>query len=234
VTSGSAINIATNNVTIDCNDFKLGGLGGGPASLASGIGASNRSNITVRNCNIRGFYNGVNLVGATGGYHLVENSRFDLNTSNGIYLSGDGGTVRNNRVYDTGNSGGPVAGIETYGAVDVLDNSVNNVIAKAGSGMPAYGILTNLISGREVSGNRISGLVSGGTTSVRAGIYNLNSSGAIIRDNSIFFSGPLTSYDVGIRCQASLPGASRDNVLNNLGAPATAISNCDSYLDFIN
>ena len=234
ITTGSAITINTNNVTIDCNDFKIGGLGGGPNTLASGISAENRSNITVRNCNVRGFYNGVNLAGAAGGYHLVEKSRFDLNTGNGILLSGDGGTVRNNRVYDTGNSAGSVAGIQTYGAVDILDNSINNVIAKPGSGMPVYGILTNVGAGREISGNRISGLVAEGPVGLRLGIYNLNSAGLMIRGNSIYFPSPLTANDTGIRCQSAVPSASRDNILNNFAAPATAILNCHSYLDFIN
>src|SRR5690606_24652633 len=37
ITSGNAITIATNNVTIDCNDFKLGGLAAGNGSNAFGI-----------------------------------------------------------------------------------------------------------------------------------------------------------------------------------------------------
>ena len=37
---GAAITIATNNVTIDCNGFKLGGLSAGPSTFANGIQAS--------------------------------------------------------------------------------------------------------------------------------------------------------------------------------------------------
>ncbi len=48
MTSGRAISIATNNVTIDCNDFKIGGLGAGNASTATGIYTYGRQNITVR------------------------------------------------------------------------------------------------------------------------------------------------------------------------------------------
>src|SRR4249919_615558 len=59
LTIGVAITINTNNVTIDCNDFKLGGLAAGVGSQVHGIYAANRSNLTVRHCNIRGFYNGV-------------------------------------------------------------------------------------------------------------------------------------------------------------------------------
>src|SRR5450756_2016927 len=49
MTIGSAIDIQTNNVVLDLNGFKLGGLAAGPGTLASGIFANNRQNITIRN-----------------------------------------------------------------------------------------------------------------------------------------------------------------------------------------
>src|SRR5690554_5554987 len=52
--SGAAISVNTNNVTIDCNEFKIGNLAAGPATQATGISASGRNNVTVRNCGIRG------------------------------------------------------------------------------------------------------------------------------------------------------------------------------------
>src|SRR5215813_5040905 len=56
----TAIDIQTNNVTIDCNGFKLNGLPAGPATLSNAIAAyEQRSNITVRNCTIRGFRFGI-------------------------------------------------------------------------------------------------------------------------------------------------------------------------------
>src|SRR5207342_2748301 len=58
ITSGAAITINTNNVTIDCNNFKLGGLAAGLGTSAVGIYASGRQNTKVRHCNIRGFFNG--------------------------------------------------------------------------------------------------------------------------------------------------------------------------------
>ena len=80
VTSGAAIAIATNNVTIDCNDFKLGGLAAGAGTLAYGIRAANRYNTTVRNCNIRGFFFGLQF---WGGGHTVEDNRFDVDLDAG-------------------------------------------------------------------------------------------------------------------------------------------------------
>src|SRR5688572_20901601 len=37
ITSGAAIRITANNVTLDCNDFRLSGLGAGAGTLAVGI-----------------------------------------------------------------------------------------------------------------------------------------------------------------------------------------------------
>src|SRR4249919_2938083 len=37
ITSGNAIAINTNNVTLDCNGYKIGGLAAGAASLARGV-----------------------------------------------------------------------------------------------------------------------------------------------------------------------------------------------------
>src|SRR5690606_14034939 len=49
ITSGNAIEVAANNVTIDCNGFKIGGLGGGVATRTWGIVANERFNLRVNN-----------------------------------------------------------------------------------------------------------------------------------------------------------------------------------------
>src|SRR5690606_12207512 len=83
IISGAAIIIDANNVTIDCNDFKLGGLAAGDASVASGIYAQNRHNAVVRHCSVRGFNYGIRLDGGAG--HLVEDNRLDNNLFTGIH-----------------------------------------------------------------------------------------------------------------------------------------------------
>src|SRR5690606_9038683 len=87
--TGNAIEIAANNVTIDCNDFKIGGLAAGDASRANGIYAHNRKNAVIRNCNIRGFNRGILLTGESGTQdrsagHLVEDNRVDYSLDTGI------------------------------------------------------------------------------------------------------------------------------------------------------
>src|SRR5688500_7900792 len=45
IDTGNAITVATNNVTIDCNDFKIGGLAAGVDTLAHGIVAADRKSV---------------------------------------------------------------------------------------------------------------------------------------------------------------------------------------------
>src|SRR4029078_12340445 len=45
ITSGNAISINTNNVTLDCNDFKLGGLAAGAGTMTYGVAATSRVNV---------------------------------------------------------------------------------------------------------------------------------------------------------------------------------------------
>src|SRR5688500_982965 len=73
MTSGIAITVAANNVTVDCNDFKIGGLAAGNDSSAFGI-FTDRQNVTVRHCSIRGFFYGIYLIGAG---NLIEDNLLD-------------------------------------------------------------------------------------------------------------------------------------------------------------
>ena len=61
MTTGNAIEIDTNNVVIDLNGHKLGGLAAGPSTRAIGIIAFNRKNITIRNSTVRGCSSGIVL-----------------------------------------------------------------------------------------------------------------------------------------------------------------------------
>src|SRR5207249_5921196 len=91
ITSGNAIEIQTNNVVLDLNSFKLGGLAAGSGTQAIGIHAANRQNLTIKNGTIRGFLGGIALVdsGASQG-HVVEDIRADQNTFVGIQVEGAG------------------------------------------------------------------------------------------------------------------------------------------------
>lgn len=165
--SGNAISIETNNVTVDCNHFKLGGLGAGPTTTSIGIYAENRLNITVRNCNIRGFRTGIALFAFTGesSGHLIENNLVEGSNVTGIGVGGTGNTVRNNRVFDSGGNHHSIAGagMRVNGDAVVIDNTIDGVIpasSNPASGTMGIGLQTS--SSALLQGNRISN-VDGGT-----------------------------------------------------------------------
>ena len=158
--TGFAIEIQTNNVVLDLNGFKLGGLAAGTGTLATGIYALNRQNITIKNGTIRGFEFGILLQdsGASQG-HVVEDIRADQNTLQGISVAGSGNIVRNNQVVATGGStilgADPNAfGIFVGGAGPrVLNNDVIDTV-KQGTGT-AWGILFMLATDGVAVNNRI-------------------------------------------------------------------------------
>jgi parallel beta-helix repeat protein len=159
MTNGAAITINTNDVTIDCNDFKLGGLAAGKSSTTDGIFVGDRQDATIRNCNIRGFHTGISINGGSG--HLVEDNRLDNNLMTGIYVAGDRNLVRGNRVYDTGGFVGGTLSTGIYGSADIVDNVVEGVSTAAGTA-EVHGIWATG-DGLEVRGNQVAGLAFTGS-----------------------------------------------------------------------
>ncbi len=189
MTSGNAIEIQTNNVTIDFNNFKLGGLNAGAATEANGVYAQDRKNITLRNANIRGFARGIWLRDtSTGkdesGGHIIEDSRFDSNRYTGISIEGAGNNVRRNQILNTG---GSTVASYTFGlinqgpGVEIIDSHIHNT---AGSTNDAYGILlSNNSNAALVQRNRVSETTSNGGSSF--GIYRVGGSRILIQNNQI-------------------------------------------------
>jgi len=220
ITSGTAITIATNNVTIDCNDFKLGGLAAGDATEAVGIEADNRINATVRHCNVRGFMYGTQL---SGGGHAVVDSRFDNNTYSAILASGDGILIQGNRVSDTGgstisptiNAAGITLATPTYSA-SVRDNTIDSVVSLGGT---ATGIAAGIMNGT-VERNTISVLRPGGAGLARGIRVFYANSRLMIRDNVIATNPAETG--VGVDCNGAF---ARDNLVSGL---TTGYNGCTS------
>ena len=174
-TSGNAIEIAANYVTLDLNGHKVHGAAAGTATQAVGIYAFNRRNVTVKNGTVWGFDTGLWLDatiptagtdGALSGY-LVEGVRAELNRIVGIRVSGANSIVRNNVVANTGSStripNASAIGILVYSTGGrVLDNDILTV-TPAGDGQ-GRGIETGILSHDTlIVGNRI--------TDVRYGAY---------------------------------------------------------------
>jgi len=225
VGTGVAIDIRTNNVTLDCNDFKIGGLAAGNGTRTNGIGATGRSNITVRHCAVRGFFHGIKLDGAG---HLVEHNRLDGNTWMGINVAGDGGMVRDNRVMTTGGATGvssilKAIGISTQQNVDLEDNQVSGVAAAAGSGGWAVGIMTGANTAGRVAGNRIGNLVPDGDGWIY-GVYAWGDEAGdrtVVADNTMTGNGSANSTAVWCDHTAGNHVVVADNVTDGFEVGST-------------
>lgn len=156
--TGAAITIAANNVTVDCNHFNVDAAAG--AAGSDGI-AGNVLNATIRNCGIRGFRSGIHL---DGGGHLVEENYLDRNRLWGVRAMGSNNRVVGNRVFNTlGSADGANSTTGILANGDVIDNLVSGLVS--GSGSFVYGI--NALSG-EVSGNTVRGFMLASGKSARA------------------------------------------------------------------
>lgn len=225
--SGAMITIATNNVVLDCKDFKLGGLAAGAGTAAVGIIVVNRANLTVRNCNIRGFALGLQASNGTG--HLIENNRFEANRYTGIFVQTPGSMIRGNLVVDTGDTPlnyGATRAIYVSSGTDVVDNTINGV-NEVQAGNPAYGIYTDTNGGGVVSRNRIRG-ISPGAGGFAYGIWNDTVARTASTDNTVIGEGLTNS--VGIRC-ASFAGAAYGNTVAGF---QTAIQGCSVLGNYVN
>lgn len=229
ISSGIAgVTIATNNVTIDCNGFKIGGLAGGSGTAAIGIASNDRFNTTVRNCSIRGFSYGIWAHG--GGGHKIESNSLDGNTYIGLRIYAAQSTIRGNVVYDTGGSSlyvGSAVGIATGYGVDILDNTIDGVAA-SGTNASAFGIHTDENADASITGNRVRGLASVGSGTT-FGIFNSNSGRLSIRDNDVRGHGGAGS--IGIRCFDNR-SSSRDNIV--AGFEIGVAPDCSSFQDMVN
>jgi len=226
--SGALITVATNNVVLDCNDFKLGGLAAGAGTATAGILAVNRANLTVRNCNLRGFALGIQTSGGDGG-HLVERSRFDGNRITAIFLHSPGSMIRDNLIVDTGNSSlsaGTVSAIHSSSGTDVVDNIVDGVRTSQ-AGADAIGIRTDNNSNGVVVRNRVRGL-SPGTGGAAYGVWDQTASRTVISGNTIVGEGLASS--VGVRCTSNIAGAHA----NTIAGFDTGIATCATNGNVIN
>jgi hypothetical protein len=197
--SGDMIDITVNNVTIDCNGFKVGGLGGGLSTLTRGIHATNRANITVRNCNIRGFAMGIEFEGDSGYGHAVLDNRLDGNRAYGVFIDGTGHVVRGNTIVDTGSTpyDAQIAAIWLDGEGDVIDNTIDGVFPSTEpTPVGSVGIAIAKSYGASIRDNRVRGVEGG--TGWAYGIVGADSFTSI--DNNVVSLGTGTTAEFAIAC----------------------------------
>jgi hypothetical protein len=202
MSSGQAINVTSDNATLDCNGFRLDDSA--QESGAMGFRIEGRRNVVVRNCTVRGFHYGVYIddldVPANGG-HLVEDNNFIQSHYVGIYLDGAGSTIRRNRVVESrGHTPtGAMFAIVTYGTVDIVDNTVQDVQSY---GAAAAGMLVNGNVGGSVRGNRVSLVKVATGSGLNLGIRTQNNSSRVnLRGNVLIGEGIPGS--TGLSCESA-------------------------------
>jgi hypothetical protein len=190
--SGVAVDIASHHVAIDCNGYRLGNLSAGTGTATIGFQSTDKLNITIRNCHVRGFAAAINLTGnvhtsMTSGGHLVEDNYIEGSTTTGILVKGRNSTVRRNRVLDIGWNDAElsVTGIAGLGTVDILDNIVAGVEPGGKSTGMAWGIYGEALDGVVVARNEIRDVYPLGGFGWGIFMVGNNVSMSSVRDNAI-------------------------------------------------
>jgi len=215
VPQGTAIVVASNNVTIDLNGHAL--LGSGNAvSTTNGIKSRNRKNVTIKNGSIQKFYRGVYLEDTTNnaGGHLVKNIHFKENLFLGAHLEGPSNVVKENRFEDTGGSsdsawsGGVFFnGINTY----ITDNNFSGTFTSIGT-INTIDIYSSVeASDSVIENNKITGASSFGGSEY--GIFINIGTNNVIKNNTI--SNPDTTGNTAIRAVSTTSSICRENTTIN-------------------
>jgi hypothetical protein len=210
-TSGAAIVINANNVTLDLNGWKIGGQAAGTATSAYGI-LSGGVNVTGKNGIVRGFSFSIYLSGRGA---VIQNMLVDQNTTLGIYIgiNAKGAMVEHHQVVDTGGStvttDAQAVGIEADGGYVTLSNNMVSGVTAAGTGNewgiyasgPNSTVRDNVVSdtATPTGGGCLVGIYQGGSIAVNNTVSNfgigINNNGGIYAHNTA--NNCTTPYSVG-------------------------------------
>ena len=178
MSSGQAIVIAADDVTIDLNGYELDDTAG---SLSQAIYSNGYDNLTVRNGTIKGFASAVALIGASSSGRLLEDLVVTNNTSSAFRVDGANITVRNNSIFDiTGGSGVETIQLNNADGASVINNYIAGSLAPSSH---AYGIYLSSGSNVIVKDNRIVDITSEG--GFAAPIYVSSTDDSVFENNYI-------------------------------------------------
>lgn len=186
-TSGAAITIDANDVTLDFQGHKLSGNYTSSYIYSYGVSADNNGNdhhnVTIRNGHIEGFGSGIGVATNGGDVALIENMLISKTRSVGINATGARATVRNNRIKmkpHLNQSNSTAINVGAY--ADVVDNQ----ITFDGKTQATYGM--QLSANTRIENNVIQmecPTTLGSTYAVCTGIWGFASSGSQVVNNRI-------------------------------------------------
>lgn len=190
----TCVRIATSNIFLDCAGYSITGVGG----TGLGVAIISASNVTVRNCEILGFFDGIQLNSTTGS-RLTNNTIYN-NTNYGIDLNfvDVGNVIDFNQLFN--NSIGGV-----YIFFQSNNNSVaeNNITENGFYGVHINRSTTNVVAQNNITNNSLTGIGIGV-------IAEITSSGTVVYNNSIF------NHNTGVKFISDTDsGTIRNNTIIN-------------------
>jgi glucose/arabinose dehydrogenase len=217
-TSGDAISVTADGVTIDLKGFTMTNTADA-ATQTIGVHSINRKNVVVRNGAIEGFFTGVYLAQSQPYSGLQGNQvaaiRVTGSTYTGIRVEGQGNRVSGNQVKATGATTvfGPASdtfGIATDGANALVSGNVVSATAGTGTGT-GYGIRLTSADGAQVLGDRVSNAKMANTIGVSVGA----GTALAVKTNRF------TTVESGIVFDVGASGSHPGNVFVNVPVPYT-------------
>ena len=213
---GFALNLGGSNIYLDCNGASLIG---NHSLYSKGVYATNVSNVIIRNCRIKDYFNGILFDNSTYNVYnmTVEHNNISCDAFGVIFYSAIGVDVANNQIFNT-----------TPGIYSVYSSNSSNIVIEQNN------FYENNVS-HEVSAdyfsNNISILFNNFTanSSSSYAIFVVNSSEIVIKNNT--FSG---QYSTGIMFGFnSTDFVAKFNTFIDVGLPFLANTN-SSYGRFLN
>lgn len=199
--TSETLRIIADDVVLDCNHHRLVNTNAANTTAAILVSGDHR-NVTIRNCQVDGFYVGILVQGVANGAsfgHVVEDNIVLRSRSNGITVAGSSLRVERNRVSGTtGNYNGVAKGIyissgESEGVGNLVrDNIISDFRPTPPGGGSSYvtGLTVINIHDSVVSGNVVTGLY----TTAGQGVYGIigsNTTGTVYSENTVTAPPPL-------------------------------------------
>ncbi|MBI5159164.1 right-handed parallel beta-helix repeat-containing protein [Candidatus Micrarchaeota archaeon] len=142
--------IDADNVTLDCAGYSITGRG-----VGSGVNATGRKNITIKNCNIRSFLVGINFTKTNNS--LITNNTIFNSTYWGVYVDVSNNTnISYNNIHNASKTGSGISLRSVIGQTSIQGSYVayNNISNSSSSGIYIFYAWNNTLAFNNFYSNR--------------------------------------------------------------------------------
>ncbi|MGN6112384.1 MAG: right-handed parallel beta-helix repeat-containing protein [Luteimonas sp.] len=193
--NGNRVN--ADDVDLDCAGYTIDVTSQMPSTTNRGIVGYGRTHVTIRNCRIKGFIEGIRLTGIA---NVIRDNVVIAPYARGIAVEGDNNIIDRNLVSDVGgtsNYSWGAFGILAKGPSLIRDNVVSGVVPTAGSKKSGYGIFTTDNDSGVVQGNAVRNIFGDGGKIAMA-LTADDSSNALLSGNILV--NPTGAYSFAVYC----------------------------------